>query len=140
MNMSDFEQQFHNWMRQAPRPDPRRSASLREEVVHNYDERLKKVEQYMRWWLWGIGAGLILTSIVMSLGAAFNTTVLIYGATLFLACGQMNVIVKLWYWIVNAKLNVLKEIQDLRLQLLEEWQERQHGTESSSGETGSSQT
>lgn len=118
--MSDFERQFQDWMRQAPRPDPQRSANLREEVVHNYDERLKKVEQISRWWLWGILAGWVITSIVMSLGTAFSTTVLIYGATLFLGCGQLHVLVKLWYWIVNAKLNVLKEIQDLRLQLLEE--------------------
>jgi hypothetical protein len=45
----------------------------------------------------------------------------------FLLAGQLNVLIKLWYWMMNVKLNVLKEIQDLRLQLLEERQRIQPG-------------
>lgn len=120
--MNDFERQFRDWMRKAPRPDPQRSQTFREEVIHNYDEKLKKVERYAWWWLLGIIAGFAVSGTMMGRGAASSLPLLIYGGVFFLLVGQLNVLIKLWYWMMNVKLNVLREIQDLRLQLLEERQ------------------
>ncbi len=120
--MSDFERQFREWMQQAPRPDPQRSQTLREEVVHNYDEKLRKVERHAKWWLLGIIAGFAISGTMMGLGTGCSLPLLMYGGVFFLLAGQLNVLIKLWYWMMNVKLNVLKEIQDLRLQLFEERQ------------------
>jgi len=33
--------------------------------------------------------------------------------------GQTQVLMKLWYWVMNTKINVLKEVKQLQLQVAE---------------------
>jgi hypothetical protein len=127
MNMSDFEEQLRRLLGQVGAPDAERVAGLREEVISMYDERLKKVEQRAWRWIWITVAESMVGCVLLAIGLAVSVKVLIVGAMLILGGIQFQVLVKLWYWVMNVKLNVLKEIQDLRLQLLEERQRGQSG-------------
>jgi hypothetical protein len=44
---------------------------------------------------------------------------MIASAVIFLCAGQSMVTIKLWYWIMNNKLNVLREMKQLQLQIAE---------------------
>ncbi len=115
--MSDFDQKFQDMIRELGSPDPERSASLRQEMVHMYEEKLKKVERYMRQWIWltvgicAVGGSLI------GVGAVYSTAMIIIGATACIVAVELQTLAKLWYWQMNTKLSLLRELKELRLQL-----------------------
>jgi hypothetical protein len=131
--MSDFDEQMRRLFSRVGAPDAERTVGLREEVISMYDERLKKVERRTRLWIWITVAESLVGCILLTIGLALSVKVLIVGVMLILGGIQFQVLVKLWYWMMNTKLNVLKEIQDLRLQMLEERQKGQGGTEGAPG-------
>jgi hypothetical protein len=115
--ISDFDQEFQNMLRELGSPDTERSASLRKEMVQMYEEKLKKVEGYARQWIW-ITVGICASGgILMGLGAVFSTTIVISGAVVIVVAIELQMLVKLWYWQMNTKLALLKELKELRLQL-----------------------
>jgi hypothetical protein len=132
MNMSDFDVQMRRLFGGVGAPGSERGMGLREELVGKYDERLKTVER-RTWW------GILGTSVAALFGCAFivpgmtgDGKILICAWGMILLAIQFQVLLKLWYWVVNAKLTVLKEIYDLRLQLLED---RQRDVRKPGGET-----
>ena len=84
-----------------------------------YDERLRKVQRYAWLWILGTCAAMVVASALIGIGAAMSTRVLVIGAMIFLLAGQFQLLVKLWYWQMNTKLSLLKELKELRLQLTE---------------------
>ena len=85
-----------------------------------YEDKLKKVYRYS--WLYLI----ICVAVDSVAGACFGVSAslgstwgMIASAVIFLGAGQSMVTIKLWYWIMNNKLNVLREMKQLQLQIAE---------------------
>ena len=53
------------------------------------------------------------------LRSAVNTKEMIFWAILLIIGYNSTVLIKLWYWVVDAKLNILKETKQLQLQIAE---------------------
>ena len=123
--MNDFDRQLRELFDRGPRLDPDRGDAVRKEIVHMYDERLKKVQRYAWIWILGTCAVMVVAGALIGIGAAMNTRVLVIGAMILLLAGQFQMLVKLWYWQMNTKLNLMKELKELRLQLTELNSDRQ---------------
>ncbi len=117
--MNDFDQQLRQLLRDVGRPSADQSEALRKEMVHMYEDKLKKVERYARNWIWITAAVCGVGGVLIGLGAAKSTTLVILGAAAFIVAIELQTLVKLWYWQMNTKLSLLKEMKELRLQLAE---------------------
>ena len=83
-----------------------------------YDKNLKKYRRLT--WVCLIAFAIIgVATIEIMVVWGSNLRVLIIGGIVLLGVGQLEVLMKLWYWIMNNKLNVLKEIKQLQLQIAE---------------------
>ena len=82
-----------------------------------YDKLLTKC----KWLTWGclIVFTVITIAAINVMVIAKNTKVLIVCGVVILGVGQLEVLMKLWYWIMNNKLKVLKEIKQLQVQIAE---------------------
>ena len=85
-----------------------------------FEDKLKKVYRYS--WLYLM----ICVAIDSVAGACFGLSAalgctwgMIASAVIFVCSGQCMVTIKLWYWIMNNKLNVLREMKQLQLQIAE---------------------
>ena len=82
-----------------------------------YKEKLKKVERLARLWLWITVPIAAAGGTLMGLGAIYSTTMVILGAVAFIVAIELQTLLKLWYWQMNTKLSLLRELKELRLQL-----------------------
>ncbi len=118
--MDEFEKTIRTTLGDTNKFDAAKAETLRKETVKMYEDKLKKVYRYA--WLYLIicvAAGSIAGAcfgVSASLGSIWG---MIASAVIFLCAGQCMVTIKLWYWIMNNKLNVLRELKPLQLQLAE---------------------
>jgi len=81
-----------------------------------------KTARIITWVGIGIGGVLEVTGLVgLVLSMFFANTIrpMVLFGVIALSGGQFHLLAKLWYWIVNSKLNMLKEIKQLQLQIAE---------------------
>jgi hypothetical protein len=98
--------------------DPARPASvnpLHAALVRKFEGRRKKV--LVRASLWILCAMLMFLGGVWMVIIAATTKPMLIGVVLILTGFEMNVLVKLWFWVVDSKLSMLKELKLLRLTL-----------------------
>ncbi len=115
--MDEMEDELRRTLAGAGRFDAEKSQSVRKETLQMFDQKLKRY----RWFTWACLAVYTVISIcaIEVMIFASSTKVLIICAAIILAMGQLEVLMKLWYWIMNNKLTVLKEIKELQLQIVE---------------------
>lgn len=95
--------------------DPARATGLRAQALGTFKRQMVKVERYMMVFL--------LVSVLMMAGGALvfvhnQSLKVVLAATLLILIGyETSVLIKLWYWIINNKVGVLKEIKLLRIDL-----------------------
>ena len=113
--MDDLERKLGKAILENGSLDPRMSSLLKAEVLKSFDDKLKSTK-YIAWafllFLYCVDVGAIC-------GFLFgqSTKVLIFWAVVVLASNELQVLMKLWYWVVNSKISVLKEIKRLELQI-----------------------
>lgn len=93
--------------------DPDRAEQLRKDMVDNFTATLRKVER----WYWGfmcLSSWLFMFVIFQFLQSSSTKALLFYGI-LALVFFQAMVLMKLWYWIANQKIGILKAIKQLEL-------------------------
>ena len=118
--MAEFEKTIRTTLSDTDKFDAAKAETLRKETVQMFEDKLKKVYQYA--WLYLIicvaacGVAGASFGVSASLGSTWG---MIASAVIFLGAGQSMVTIKLWYWIMNNKLNVLREIKQLQLQIAE---------------------
>ncbi len=95
--------------------DPARGRKQRKELAAMFSAKLRMVERFM-WIHLVILAGLIVFSIQRFLGSTTTKGQIMYLGIFILAMAT-QVLIKLWYWVVNTKIGVLKEIKQLRLEM-----------------------
>ena len=118
--MAEFEKTIRTALSDTDKFNASKAEILRKETVQMFEDKLKKVYRYS--WLYLI----ICVAVDSVAGACFglsaslgSTWGMIASAVIFLGAGQSMVTIKLWYWIMNNKLNVLREMKQLQLQIAE---------------------
>ena len=115
--MDNLEKNIQSTFGKSNQFDTQKADAQRKEVAAMYDKKLK----ITRWITWGIL--LLETAIMIGVANAFiyskNPKTLLMLGVVFLVAYNTTILIKLWYWIVNNKLNVLKEIKQLQLQIAE---------------------
>ena len=118
--MDEFEKTIRTTLSDTDKFDAAKAETLRKETVQMFEDKLKKVYRYA--WLCLIicvaagGVAGACFGVSASLGSTWG---MIASAVIFLGAGQSMVTIKLWYWIMNNKIGVLKEIKQLQLQIAE---------------------
>jgi len=99
--------------------DAAKSETLRKEIVRMwYDKNMRKVK-----WIFWIYFVLCLGMMVggyFGLRSAEDMKEMFLWMVFFMIGFNSTILMKLWYWIANTKLGVLKEIKQLQLQIAEQ--------------------
>jgi len=91
---------------------------VRKAVVRQFDTAHKKV--LFRTLLWVLLAALLIASGLIQLARADDVRVMFLAAVIILAGFELNVLIKLWYWVVNTKIAVMKELKKVQILTLGE--------------------
>ena len=82
-----------------------------------FDKKLKRVKLATQISLLALAALIIYS--FNRLWHSQNTTEMFTCAIVILILSHSTVLIKLWYWVLNAKYGVLKELKQLQLQIAE---------------------
>ena len=93
--------------------DPDRAATIKKQTVADFDAKLRKVERIM--WIYLSVCVCVAVSAIRAFERSSNTKELILYAIVFLVAFETTILMKLWYWVVNTKISVVKELKLLRL-------------------------
>ncbi len=115
--MSEFDRELSEALRSNGRLEPERAETLRKEAVRMFDRKLTVVK-YVTWGF------IVFFAVVLLLGTrqlwvSKTPKAMFFGLVAVVLGGQGQVLIKLWYWTVNTKLNLLKELKQLQLQVAE---------------------
>ncbi len=119
--MDEFESTIRITLKGTSKFDTAKVETVRKEVVQMFQKKLKTA-RIITWVGIGIGGVLEVTGLVgLVLSMFFANTIrpMVLFGVIALSGGQFHLLAKLWYWIVNSKLNMLKEIKQLQLQIAE---------------------
>lgn len=95
--------------------DPARAGRLRSQALDTFQARGRKVTRYYYVWLL---ICLALACLYMrSFFASRDVKSWILNAVLFLVMFESTVLIKIWYWVVNSRLALLRETKLLRMDL-----------------------
>lgn len=95
--------------------DPQKAATLRRIAVAGFSRRLRRVERTA--WAYVIGLSAVAVYAGLRLLYGSDTKELILFAVLAVIAVEKLTVMKLWYWAMNTKLSVLKELAQMRLQM-----------------------
>jgi ABC-type sugar transport system permease subunit len=120
--MINFEKELKEFLEKNGDFDVVKSETLRKGIVQMFEDKLKKVKL----WTWAflliyviIIAGGI-SGLLVNLLITKNTNAMLVSAIVVLVAHEGTVLIKLWYWILNSKYDVLKELKQLQLQIAEQ--------------------
>jgi len=114
-NEHDLERTIHEALAGNGAFDPQRATLLRRGVVADFGRRLRKVERIA--WAYVIGLSAVAVYAALRLLYGSDTKELILFAVLAVIALEKLTVIKLWYWAMNTKLSVLKELAQMRLQM-----------------------
>lgn len=120
--MDEFETRIKNALADTSKLDAAAADAIRKEIVQVFEDKLKKVYRYARLWLTVCILMMVVSAALFGVAASFGIRGIwgmVAASVFYLVAGQLMVTVKLWYWIMNNKLSVLKEMKQLQLQIAE---------------------
>ncbi|MHC4215937.1 MAG: DUF6768 family protein [Planctomycetota bacterium] len=90
---------------------------MRKLISQMFDDKLKMV----KWVAWMF---LLIDVVILVVAAnrfflSDSTKDMIFMAVIFLVAYESTILIKLWYWVINAKINIVKEIKQLQVQIAE---------------------
>ena len=115
--MDEFKKTIRKVLSDKVKLDSKKADALRKETIQMFESKLKKVK-FITWIFLAIDIA-IMIGLAHCFFAAEKTKVLIMLAVAFLIVYESTVLIKLWYWIINTKLNLMKEVKHLQLQIAE---------------------
>jgi len=96
-------------------PAAGRNQELRERLARWFEGRRNVVLAWATLYMLA-SAGLIVAGLRL-LTTAWDTRIMLAGVVLLAAGFSLNVVIKLWYWIVDSKLALARDLKELRLAL-----------------------
>ncbi|HUW20699.1 MAG TPA: DUF6768 family protein [Sedimentisphaerales bacterium] len=115
--MENLEQRLRTTLSGADKFDAAKAETLRKEVVQMYDKKLKMVKLATQISLLVLAAMIVYG--LRRLSHSEKTVDMFAYAIVIVILSQGTVLMKLWYWVLNTKYGVLKELKQLQLQIAE---------------------
>ena len=119
--MSDIEKELKKALRENGRFDADKNAARRKEIeqmiFQKYETDVFKVKVVF-WIFFVLSLGMMAGGYI-GLRSANDTKAMLCWVIFFMIGFNSTILIKLWYWVVDTKLNVLKEMKQLQLQVSE---------------------
>ena len=119
--MSDIEKELKKALRKNGRFDADINAARRKEIeqmiFQKYETDVFKVKVVF-WIFFVLSLGMMAGGYI-GLRSANDTKAMLCWVIFFMIGFNSTILIKLWYWVVDTKLNVLKEMKQLQLQVSE---------------------
>ena len=98
--------------------DVSKSETLRKEIVQMWCDKNLLRAKLVLWIFLLLSIGMMVGGYI-GLRSAGNTRGMILWAIFLMIGFNSTILMKLWYWVVDAKLNIQKEVKQLQLQIAE---------------------
>ncbi len=98
--------------------DVAKSETLRKEIVQMWCDKNLLRAKLVFWIFFLLCSGMMVGGYI-GLRSAEDTKGIILWAIFFIIGFNSSILIKLWYWVVDAKLNIQKEVKQLQLQIAE---------------------
>lgn len=119
--MSDIEKELKKVLNANDGFDADKNAARRKEIeqmiVQKYETDMFKVKVVF-WIFLALSLGMMVVGYIY-FRSAVDTRGMLNWVLLFMIGFNSTILIKLWYWVCDTKLNVLKEIKQLELQIAE---------------------
>ncbi|MDD5328227.1 MAG: hypothetical protein PHY02_10530 [Phycisphaerae bacterium] len=117
--MIDFEKELKKALEKNGDFNVSKSETLRKEIVQmHFDKKLRRTKLFFGiYFLLSLG---ITGAGYIGLRSATDTRGMFLWLILFMIGFNSTILMKLWYWVVNTKLSILKEIKELQLQIADQ--------------------
>ena len=112
--MNDMDNELRDAFGQDGDYDPNAGQQSAAAVVEAFDGRLRKVER-ITWAYLSVASMLMVFAVERFIVVTSTKSVVGYGL-LGLVAFEATILMKLWYWVVNNKLSVLRELKILRVE------------------------
>ncbi len=113
--MDNFDQHLVQALRHEQDYDDNRSDSVQKEVVQMFHN--KKRFAAILTWIWLVIAPIVILSLIWYFFQTTNIKAMLLCVMIVLIIHESTVLMKLWYWAIDTKTSVLKEIKQLQLQI-----------------------
>lgn len=119
--MNDIENELKKMLKangvfNAAKSESRRK-EIRQMILHKYELDMFKVKVVF-WIFFVLCLGMMVGGYI-GLRSAGNTKSMLSWVIFFMIGFNSTVLMKLWYWVVDTKLKILKEIKQMQLQVAE---------------------
>lgn len=98
--------------------DVSKSEELRKEIIQMWCDKNLRRAKIVFWIFFLLCLGMMAGGYI-GLRSAGNTKQMLSWVIFFMIGFNSTILMKLWYWVVDAKLNVQKEVKQLQLQIAE---------------------
>jgi hypothetical protein len=98
--------------------DATKAETLRKEIVQMWADKNLVRAKLVFWIFFLLSVGIMIAG-YHGLRSAADTRGIILWAIFLMIGFNSTILMKLWYWVVDSKLNVLKELKQLELQIAE---------------------
>jgi len=116
--MDNLEQELKKALKKNGDFDIDKSETLRKEIVQMwYSKNLRKTK-IIFWIFYLCSLGMMIGGYI-GLRTADNTVGMLSWVLFFMIGFNSTILMKLWYWVIDTKLSVLKEMKQLQLQITE---------------------
>jgi hypothetical protein len=114
--MDDFENLLANSLRGGPRPDAGRGEIARKEALRMFENKIL-IAKVLTWIAIAVSLGLMIGGAVAISGGRSDG---LFIGLLFIYCGvELQVLMKLWFWIVHSRITIQKDLKELEMRLME---------------------
>jgi hypothetical protein len=116
--MDNLEQELKKALKKNGDFDTDKSETLRKEIVQMwYSKNLRKTK-IIFWIFYLCSIGMMIAGYI-GLRTADDTVGMLSWVLFFMIGFNSTILMKLWYWVIDTKLSVLKEMKQLQLQMTE---------------------
>jgi len=115
--MNEFEKELRKALTGERHFDSARGESLREEVIRMYKKKRKRA--MILAWAAIAACNLVAIPAIVIFVLSGGTKVLIACAAVAIIAGQMEILAKLWFWVIHGRIVLQEDIKELQLQIAE---------------------
>ncbi len=116
--MNNLEQELKKVLEKNGDFDLKRSETLRKEIVQMWFDKNMRKTKIIFWIFYLCSIGMMIGGYI-GLRNAGSTVGMLSWVLFFMIGFNSTILMKLWYWVIDTKLNVLKEMKELQLQISE---------------------
>ena len=113
--MDNLEKELKKVLKQNGEFNVDKSEALRKEKVKKWADKNLRMARIVFWVFFLLNIGIMAAGYI-GLRSATDTREMLLWVIFFMIGFNSTILMKLWYWVVDTKLNVLKEIKQLQLQ------------------------